>query len=109
MKFFFPGATSPAEAEQGFEKTRTFAIETLGWDAAPRRIYKLTYTRSGKTLTFEVGQPSHTNQQPVLSIVDSKAYLVFTETRGDTMGMAIFVAKDEVVECEEFEEFEGTS
>ena len=101
--FFFPGATSPSQAEQYREAVVRFARDN-GFPATPRRIWRLRHQVDGVERQDEVGQvESQDGHEVVVAILDAgKLYCVVTSSRGCMRGTPIPYDRDEVVEVVEF-------
>jgi hypothetical protein len=103
MKFSFPGAKSPEEAEELYEATKRHTVETMGWGIRDKRIRSITFRVQGKAISAVVGQPPSVNSEVVCAILDSNAYLVCTPNRGYLRGMPMIIGKDEVCDVELFD------
>jgi hypothetical protein len=101
--FFFPGAASPAQAEQYREAVVRFARDN-GFPATPRRIWRLRHRTDGVERQDEVGQvESQDGHEVVVAILEAgKLYCVVTSSRGFMRGTPIPYHRDEVVGVVEF-------
>jgi hypothetical protein len=69
--FFFPGAVSPAQAEQYREAVVRFARDN-GFPATPRRIWRLHHEIDGIAREDEVGQvESQDGHEVVVAILEA--------------------------------------
>lgn len=103
--FFFPGASSPEQAEQYREAVVRFARDN-GFPAAPRRIWRLSHHVDGVERQDEVGQvESQDGQEVVVAILEAgKLFCVVTSSRGFMRGTPIPYHRDEVAEVVDFAE-----
>jgi hypothetical protein len=103
MRFSFPGAKSPEEAEELYEATKKHAVKTMGWGIREKRIRSITFRVQGKALSAVVGRTPSVNSEVVCAILDSNAYLVCTPNRGYLRGTPMIIGKDEVYGVELFD------
>ena len=103
MKFFIPDAKTPDMAEQIYNAIKSFAKDTLGWNVSDRRIYRIEYYHDGKYRKAEVGKVTDSNNETVIAILESNAYLVCTPNRGVLRGMPLLVGANEARWVEDFE------
>jgi len=104
MKFFIPDVESPELAEELLKSIKTLAKNTLGWETTDRRIFRVDYYHKGIYHVAEVGKVTDANNEPVIAILESHAYLVCTPTRGVLMDMPMLVGTDAVSSIEDFED-----
>jgi hypothetical protein len=102
-RYFFPGASSPEQAEQYREAVVRFARDN-GFPATPRRIFRLSHRVDGVDRTDEVGQvESHDGREVVVAILEAGSlYCVVTSSRGFMRGTPIPYQQDEVTEVIDF-------
>ena len=68
------------------------------------RIFSLSYTNSKKKWHAEIGQlEEQENRYLIMSIYESKQFIVFTHTKDGRPGPIILVDKDEVTQVEDFD------
>jgi hypothetical protein len=103
MKFFIPEVDDPELAEKIYQSAKSFAKMTLGWDTSERRIFSITYTHNGKHHHDEVGKVSKSNNEPIMAILESNAYLVCTMNRGVSRDMPMLVGQDEIISITDFD------
>ena len=103
MKFFIPDVDDPELAEKTYQSIVQFVPSTLGWDVTDRRILRITYRHHSESYEAEVGKINPTNNELVIAILDSNAYLICTPTRGVLQGIPMLVGKEETYSVEEFE------
>jgi len=101
--FFFPGATTPEQAEQYREAVVRFARDN-GFPATPRRIFQLGHRVEGVDRRDEVGQiESQDGHEVVVAILEAgDSYCVVTASRGFMRGKPIPYHVDEVTEVVAF-------
>jgi hypothetical protein len=101
--FFFPGASSPEQAEQFREAVVRFARDN-GFPATPRRIFRLEHRVDGVDRRDEVGQVECQDQhEVVVAILEAgKLFLVVTSSRGFMRGTPIPYSEDEVTGITDF-------
>lgn len=101
--FFFPGAASPAQAEQYREAVVRFARDN-GFPASPRRIWRLSHHVGEVERQDEVGQvESQDGHEVVVAILEAgKLYCVVTSSRGFMRGTPIPYHRDEVIDAVDF-------
>ena len=101
--YFFPGASSPEQAEQYREAVVRFARDN-GFAASPRRIWRLTHVIEGVERTDEVGQvETQDGHEVVVAILEAgRLYLVVTSSRGFMRGTPIPYHTEEVVDAVDF-------
>jgi hypothetical protein len=101
--FFFPGAASPAQAEQYREAVVRFARDN-GFAASPRRIFRLSHQVDEVVRQDEVGQvESQDGHEVVVAILEAgRLYCVVTSSRGFMQGTPIPYHRDEVAEAVDF-------
>jgi hypothetical protein len=102
MQFFVPTTTTPEDAARLYEAIKAFAKDTLQWPISDRKIFRIEYVHGGKTEQAEVGKRSDVNQEEVLAILESNAFLVCTPNRGVLRGDPILVGTGEVRVIEDF-------
>ena len=103
MKFFVPHATDDAISEEVRGSVVAFARKTLGWEVTGRRIRRLGYRHNGQDHVAEVGELDPIENEAVILILESNAFLVCTANRGIVRGMPCLVGKDEAYQVEEFD------
>ena len=103
MKFFIPGVDDPELAENTYQSIKSFAKLTLGWDVTERRILSVTYFHGGKQHHDEVGKKCLSNNEVVMAILESNAYLVCTPSRGVVRDMPLLVGSDEIISTQDFD------
>jgi hypothetical protein len=106
MRFFIPNSEDLDEQNKIYKAIRDFAKTTVGCNITNRRIYKITYRHNGKYHEAEVGKTCDTNNEPIIAILESNAYLVCTPSRGVISGMPIFVGNQEAWDVVDFEKEE---
>jgi len=103
MKFFIPKEDNTELAEKIYQSAKLFAKDTLGWVITDRRIFLIEYTHDGKYHKAVVGQINDTNNEEIVAILESNAYLICTPNRGVLRGMPILVGQEEIRHIEDFE------
>ena len=101
--YFFPGASSPQQAEQYREAVVRFARDN-GFPASPRRIFRLGHRVDEVDSQDEVGQLECQDQREVVVAIleASKLFLVVTSSRGFMRGVPIPYHVDEVTRVVDF-------
>jgi hypothetical protein len=107
--FFVPASKDDEQAEQVWQATKKFAEQQLGWKVSDRRIYSLSGLaraaqagrRSGGGSAV-VGEIDERQDELVLVILESNAYLVCTQNRGVARGDPILVGREEVQQVIDF-------
>jgi allophanate hydrolase subunit 1 len=103
MKFFIPNVDDPKLEQQTYEAIKAFAKTTLGWEVSERRIFSITYTHDGKRQHAEVGKICKANNETVIAILESNAYLICTPTRGVICGMPLLVGDSDALGVQDFD------
>jgi hypothetical protein len=104
MKFFIPDIASPELAEEELRSIKALLKTTLGWDATDRRIFRIKYNHNGRHLEAQVGKITKANNELVIAILESNAFLICTPSRGAGINMPLLVGTDEVISIEDFED-----
>lgn len=103
MKFFIPDENNPELAEKIYQSIVQFAKDSMKWNVTNRRIYRISYKHNGKYHEAQVGQVNDTNNETIVAILESNAYLICTPTRGVLGGMPILVGRETAFSVSDFE------
>jgi len=103
MKFFIPHAKDDAERDSVYNGIFKFAQETTWKDIIEKKIFAIDYKHEGKDYHAEVGKIEDVEDEEVIAILESEAYLVCTKNRGVVRGMPMLVGKDEIKSISLFE------
>ncbi len=103
MEFFIPKEDNPELAEKLYQSVKLFAKDTLRWVITDRRIFSIEYTHAGKYHKAVVGLINDTNNEEIVAILESNAYLICTPNRGVLRSMPILVGQEEIRHIEDFE------
>ncbi|MBA7709687.1 hypothetical protein ES703_118609 [subsurface metagenome] len=110
MKFFIPDMQDkPDKAEELYKAIKDFAKTSVGWNITNRRIFRISYQHDGRPHEAEVGKINDVNNEPVIAILESNAYLVCTPNRGVLRDMPILVGTHDAGLVEDFETQEKNS
>lgn len=101
--YFFPGATSPEQAERFREAVVRFARDN-GFPVSSRRIFRLAHRVAGVERQDEVGQlECQDRREVVVAILEAdKLFLVVTSSRGFMRGSPIPYHRDEITDVADF-------
>jgi hypothetical protein len=105
MDFFIP--TIPQnDVEDFFKNSIVKFIESFGYNVlVDKRIYSITFSHNGKSITEKVGQISPSNREPIFVILETdKLYLTCTRNRGVLGGEPMIIGKQDVENIEYFGE-----
>ncbi len=101
-EFFIPEAKDAAEAESVFKSIAQFFSRSV----PRRRIFRITYTHNGTSMTAEVGKdpdPYYREKGPVVAIFGGDPFCVCLPDRGVLRGGPIFVGAQAVQSAQYFE------
>ena len=101
-KFFMPH-TGRVEAEASYREIKSTLVSQFRLPITDRRIFNLSYVNSKRKWHAEVGRmEEQEGQYEVLSIYESKQFIIFTRTKRGAAGHIILVDKNEVTTVEDF-------
>jgi hypothetical protein len=102
MQFFMPNVGAP-EAEVAYQGILKGLESQFRLPILEHRIFSLSYTNSKKKWHAEIGQlEEQENRYVIMSIYESKQFIVFTHAKDGSPGPIILVDKDEVTKVEDF-------
>ena len=111
IEFFFPtaegtGNAKPGHAETLWQACRKSSEHDTGQEALARRVFRLSYSHHGETVTATVGEPWAANGERVMAIIAfPEMYSIRCLYRGFLQsGNPISVGRHDVIRVEDFDE-----